>query len=229
MPINAPPYYYILAERYREARDIQEKEKILIEMIKVLPKHKGSERELASLKRRLSLLRKSKIDHKKLSKRPTIKKLWPRICLIGYDYNDISNFKLVKIEDIYHGIIEVKNIHVQIVSINDVNKDKEIFDQSDIIISKQNLDTNKNYIIMEKPDIPLALEKYGIISVFTQDSNDGIAMKEGDTIMDLAKKLHMNLSKGAYAIIYGKGIKFQGQRVGVNYKLKDGDRVFIKL
>lgn len=229
MPINAPPYYYILAERYKEAKDIEEKEKILIEMIKVLPKHKGSDRELASLKRRLSLLRKEKTSPKVKYKPPSIKKIWPRVCLLGYGPDEISGFNLTKLGRVYHGVLSINKMHIQVIYMNDINKDKEIFDQSDIVIAKQRIDTEKTLFVMDKPDIEMALKNSGVIAVFTADSDDAIPMKDGDTVIDLAKKLHINLTKGAYAIVYGKDIKFQGQRVSVNYKIKDGDRVIIKV
>ena len=231
MPLNAPSEYYELEERYSKEKNVEEKERILKRMLIVLPKHKGTDREFASLKRRLSLLRKSAKKTAQKRKTFSIRKQWPRVLLVGYDTGRIlSRFNLTSAGSLYYGVINAGGIQVQLVVINNPEKNKEIIEQSDAIISKYPLELpGKLVMVSDEPDVLKALDLCGAIAVFTGDSNDAVAMKKGDTVLTLAKKLHMSIGKNAYALIRGDNVKFQGQRVGMGYKLNNGDRVFIKV
>ncbi|NLY88426.1 MAG: TGS domain-containing protein [Firmicutes bacterium] len=57
MPANLTPQYLAAEERYRRARNKEEKIAALEEMLAVIPKHKGTENLQAHLRRRLSKLR----------------------------------------------------------------------------------------------------------------------------------------------------------------------------
>jgi hypothetical protein len=57
MPANLTPQYYAAEEKYRKARTLEEKTEALHEMLSVIPKHKGTEKLQADLKKRLSQLR----------------------------------------------------------------------------------------------------------------------------------------------------------------------------
>lgn len=59
MPANLTPEYERAERRYREALDDAERMAALQEMLAVIPKHKGTEKLQAELKRRLSQLRKA--------------------------------------------------------------------------------------------------------------------------------------------------------------------------
>lgn len=54
MPANLTPQYQAAEERYRTAQTIEEKIDALREMLAVIPKHKGTEKLQADLKRRIS-------------------------------------------------------------------------------------------------------------------------------------------------------------------------------
>ena len=56
MPTNLPPDYYDIEERYRAATTNEEKIEYLNEMMAVIPKHKGTDKLRADLRRRLSKL-----------------------------------------------------------------------------------------------------------------------------------------------------------------------------
>jgi hypothetical protein len=56
MPANLPPQYYEAERRYREAKEPQDKLKILHEMFAIMPKHKGTDKLQADLKFRISKL-----------------------------------------------------------------------------------------------------------------------------------------------------------------------------
>lgn len=59
MPANLTPDYLAAEERYRAARDDEERLACLIEMLALLPKHKGTEKLQADIKARISRLRKA--------------------------------------------------------------------------------------------------------------------------------------------------------------------------
>ncbi len=57
MPVNAGPEFFKAQERYLKAKTREEKIEALEEMIRLLPKHKGTENMLAMLKAKLAKLR----------------------------------------------------------------------------------------------------------------------------------------------------------------------------
>jgi ribosome-interacting GTPase 1 len=57
LPANLTPQYYAAEEAYKKASTVEEKIEALQEMLAVIPKHKGTEKIQADLKRRLSKLR----------------------------------------------------------------------------------------------------------------------------------------------------------------------------
>lgn len=57
MPANLPPEYFKAEERYLRAKTIEERILATQELIRVAPKHKGTEKLLRTLKRRLAKLR----------------------------------------------------------------------------------------------------------------------------------------------------------------------------
>ncbi len=61
MPVNAGPEYFKASQKFQAARTIEEKISALEEMIKFLPKHKGSHNVLAQLRARLARLKKEKL------------------------------------------------------------------------------------------------------------------------------------------------------------------------
>lgn len=228
--MNAPQEYYELEERYSKEKDLGEKEKILKRMMVILPKHKGTDREFGSLKRRLSLLKKEASRKPLVHKATAIRKRWPRISLVGYSDEYIRKlFNLTKIDNLLYGIVKINNVQVQLISIKDPEKNKDLLLQSEIIISKEKIERYCSFqLISEKIDLEKALRDFGVIGVYTENSEDAVAMERGETVEDLIKKLHLKAEKNAYAVIFGKSAKFQGQRVALSHVLEDGDRVFIK-
>jgi hypothetical protein len=66
LPANLPPQFIETRKRLKEARDPQEKIKIIEELLSIIPKHKATEKIQAELKSKLSKLKKSQ------DKKPTI-------------------------------------------------------------------------------------------------------------------------------------------------------------
>ncbi|MFH1337085.1 MAG: GTPase [Candidatus Zixiibacteriota bacterium] len=69
MPANLPPQYYEAERRYREAKDPQDKLRILHEMYAIMPKHKGTDKLQADVKSKISKLNKEILQKKKTSRR----------------------------------------------------------------------------------------------------------------------------------------------------------------
>ncbi len=84
MPVNAPVEYYKAEEAYKSARTREEKIKYLEEMIRLLPKHKGTHNVLAQLRRRLAKLKEQKEAATGRKQAFSIKKEGVgQVCLIG--------------------------------------------------------------------------------------------------------------------------------------------------
>lgn len=56
MPANLPPQYYELERAFKEEKDPHEKLRLAQELLRIMPKHKGTDKLHADLKRRLSKL-----------------------------------------------------------------------------------------------------------------------------------------------------------------------------
>lgn len=72
MPTNLPPEYFTAEKRYREAKTVQEKITSLEELMGTIPKHKGTDKLRADLRRRLSKLKSSAEKKKKAGKHESV-------------------------------------------------------------------------------------------------------------------------------------------------------------
>ncbi|MGH9999542.1 MAG: OBG GTPase family GTP-binding protein [Nitrosopumilaceae archaeon] len=56
------------------------------------------------------------------------------------------------------------------------------------------------------------------------DYDEPLITRDGSTILDICNKLHRDMKKDfRYALIWGKSVKFGGQRVGLHHTLQDED------
>jgi ribosome-interacting GTPase 1 len=69
MPANLPPTYYDAEKRYRDAKTPETKIEHLEEMLTIMPKHKGTDKLRADLRRRISKLRTQSQQKKGVSRR----------------------------------------------------------------------------------------------------------------------------------------------------------------
>jgi len=69
MPANLPPQYFEAEQKYREAKTLQDKMRALKEMYAIMPKHKGTDKLQADVKRRISRLREEMEQTKKSGRR----------------------------------------------------------------------------------------------------------------------------------------------------------------
>ncbi|MEM3491042.1 MAG: TGS domain-containing protein [Fervidicoccaceae archaeon] len=76
-------------------------------------------------------------------------------------------------------------------------------------------------------------ELLDIIRVYTKQPNGEVAkrpliLKRGATVRDVAEAIHSKILRGfRFAKIYGKSVKFHGERVGLDHRVEDGDIVEI--
>ncbi len=71
MPANLPPQYFEAEKRYREAKTPQEKVEALEEMLTIMPKHKGTDKLRADLRRKISKFKNQAQQKKGTGKRET--------------------------------------------------------------------------------------------------------------------------------------------------------------
>src|SRR6516164_7571398 len=69
MPANLTPQYMDAEKRFKQAQSVEDKIAALEEMMATIPKHKGTEKLQADLKKKMSALKKEAEDHKKGGKR----------------------------------------------------------------------------------------------------------------------------------------------------------------
>ncbi len=84
MPINAGPEYFEAEKKYLAARTKEERIAAVEEMIKTLPKHKGTEHLLSRLRGRLARIKKEKTTSAKSKPKFIIRKQGAaQVCIIG--------------------------------------------------------------------------------------------------------------------------------------------------
>jgi len=86
--------------------------------------------------------------------------------------------------------------------------------------SNKNLDVLKDMIYEKLRFMRIYLRPKG----GETDFKEPLIAKEGSTILDICNKLHRNMKKQfRYGLVWGKSVKFGGQRVGINHILLDED------
>jgi len=86
--------------------------------------------------------------------------------------------------------------------------------------SNKNLDVLKDMIYEKLRFMRIYLRPKG----GETDFKEPLIAKEGSTILDICNKLHRNMKKQfRYGLVWGKSVKFGGQRVGINHVLVDED------
>ena len=80
----------------------------------------------------------------------------------------------------------------------------------------------------------LIYEKLRFIRIYMKpkggetDFKEPLIAKEGSTVLDICNKLHRNMKKQfRYGMVWGKSVKFGGQRVGIKHVLLDEDVITI--
>ena len=98
-----------------------------------------------------------------------------------------------------------------------------------------NIDTHRIYYYNQEDIKDLIWRNLNLIKVYTKQPGKEkdyppVALKKRSVIKDLAMHIHKDFfRKFDFARVWGKGSKFNGQRVGLNHKLEDDDIVEVHL
>jgi len=85
MPVNAPAEYFAAEAKFQSAKSKEEKIIAMEEMIRLMPRHHGSETALAQLKQKLSKLKKDGASKKKGGSRKGVQKEGEaQVCILGF-------------------------------------------------------------------------------------------------------------------------------------------------
>jgi small GTP-binding protein len=293
MPINATAEYYAAEKRYLNARLKEERIAALEEMIKELPKHKGTEHLLSRLKARLKRLKEEARRATKAgakSKFSIRKEGSATVCIIGVTNTGKSSLLnlltaadaevaeypfTTKLPEV--GMMYYKDLQIQIIEIPSLLTPEfcsllQIADEVVVIFdSTQNIYQQKEemekvlekYFDLQKAVIFVAnkideinsesseflqisthtgqgieelkkkiLDSLNIIRVYTKKPRKkkdlpALGMKKNSTVEDVLELIHKDFLKNfKFARVFNSN-KHSGQKVGLDYKLKDGDVVEI--
>ncbi|MBN1830158.1 MAG: TGS domain-containing protein [Deltaproteobacteria bacterium] len=140
MPANLPPHYYAAEQQYREAKTPEEKIEALEEMIAIMPKHKGTDKLKADLRRRIARHRDESQQKKGASKFKTAysiqKEGAAQVAIIGFPNTGKSSLVSLitnaapEVADYPHtthkpmpGMAVYENIQFQLIDTPPVTKD----------------------------------------------------------------------------------------------------------
>lgn len=139
MPANLTPQYLEAEQRYRAAKTTAEKTTCLEEMLRIIPKHKGTEKMRADMRRRLSKLKieTSKSAGARRSQDPTVQSEGAgQIVLIGAPNvgkssllqaltkatPDVADYPFTTRKPI-PGMVRFENVQIQLVDLPPVSRD----------------------------------------------------------------------------------------------------------
>ncbi len=205
MPINATAEYYVAEKRYLEARTKEEKIAALEEMIKRLPKHKGTDHLLSQLKKRLSRLKEE--GGKKVGKKQSLKleKLYPIVVLLGRAGSGKSSLlnaltgSNAAVSPVPYttkepqiGIMKYGDAFVQIVEIPSYfdGRHNSIIQMSDLVIVLLEKDSDNKEFFSK-----LAKDKKILFVVSKDDENkfDGVSVFSPKSIAELKSRIWSSL------------------------------------
>lgn len=282
MPINAGPEYYVAEERYLKAETKEEKISALEDMIKELPKHKGTENLLAQLKRKLAKLKAQEGKRKKFKGAGIEKTGDAQICIIGetnsgkssllreltgkeikvsekkytttkpevaiFDYGG-AKIQIIEIpstfKNVYFSLLDSCNLILSLYTNEEEKKKllrlldkKRVLSKTLFVLSKSDLSDKKlDLSISTKTKEGLEKlketiwKKLNLIRVYTKTGNKiektPVVLKQGATVKDLALEIHKDFFENFKFARISDNTEYNGRKVGLKYKLKEGDIVEI--
>jgi len=259
MPTNVTAEYGKARGEYAKAKTKQEKIEALEDMIRALPKHKGTDHLFAELKGKLAKL-KAKTSVKTGSRTATISKEGDaQVCIIGKTntgkstlLSKLTNAK-VKIsitpyttEKPQIGVMDYKGVKIQLVEIPSkfTRQDMSIAQGADAIIVLGEMNEILKKYRIRKPIVKFKnIETIrdelwsilGLIKIYTKEpgkapETKALVLKKGSNVKHAATKVHKDFVKFfKFARIWGASIEFQGTEVGMKHVLADDDIVEIHM
>ena len=183
MPTNLPPEYFEVEKRYRTSKTPAEKIACLEELLTITPKHKGTDKLRADLRKRISKLKTASQVKKSLSKRESAfridKEGAGQVVIVGT--TNVGKSALVatltnatpKVADFPHttwkptpGMMPVKDIQIQLIDTPPLNREyvePELLDlirRSDLVMLMVDLLTDP---LQQLEDSAALLEEHRIV------------------------------------------------------------------
>ena len=190
MPANLPPDYFEAEKRYRAAKSPAEKIACLEQMLTIMPKHKGTDKLRADLRKRISKLKSASQSKKKLGRRDSAFKIDKegagQVVIVGpanvgksalvatlTNANpEVADFPMTTWKPT-PGMMPVKNIQIQLVDTPPLGKEyvePELLDlirRSDVILLVVDLHTDP---IQQLEDTVALLDEYRMVPSHLQAS-----------------------------------------------------------
>ena len=193
MPANLPPDYFEAEKRYREARTSREKITCLEEMLTIMPKHKGTDKLRADLRRRISKLKDASQTKKAIGRRESVYRIdregAGQVIVLGPA--NVGKSSLVarltnaspEVADFPHttwkptpGMMPIENIQIQLIDTPPLDRDyvePELLDlirRSDLVLLVVDLHTDP---VTQLEDSIMLLEEYRIVPLRLKDRYAG--------------------------------------------------------
>ncbi|MBN2543253.1 TGS domain-containing protein [bacterium] len=215
MPANLPPEYFSVEKEYRDARTVSEKIAMLEKLIGTIPKHKGTDHLRADLRRKMSKLKSAAQSKKKISKQESAfhieKEGSGQVAVIGLANVGKSTFLNALTNATPEvagfpfstwvptpGMLEMKNIQVQLIDTPPLNRDylePELMDlirRVDLILILLDIQTRpiKQYddtikVLLEHKIVPETLRgEYSTDEVITYVPTLIVVNKDDDQTLD---------------------------------------------
>ncbi|UCE81774.1 MAG: TGS domain-containing protein [Deltaproteobacteria bacterium] len=189
MPANLPPDYFEAEKRYRAAKTPTEKIACLEEMLTIMPKHKGTDKLRAGLRKRISKLKSASQTKKSVGKRDSAfqidKEGAGQVVLVGpanvgksalvatltNATPEVADFPLTTWKPT-PGMMPVENIQIQLVDTPPLNRDYvepellALIRRSDFILLVVDLHTDP---IQQLEDTVALLQEHRIVPSHLQD------------------------------------------------------------
>lgn len=189
MSTNLPPEYFQVEERYRAAKAPADKIALIEEMLKIVPKHKGTDKLRAGLRKRLSKMKALSQSKKGVSKRESVFRidkegagqvviLGPanvgKSALVATLTNatpEVADFPLTTWKPT-PGMMPVENIQIQLIDTPPVNPDYmepellDLFRRPDYILLVVDLQTDP---VQQLEDTAALLQEHRIVPSHLQD------------------------------------------------------------
>ncbi len=189
MPTNLPPEYFDVEKRYRTARTPAEKLAFIEEMLTIIPKHKGTDKLRADLRRRVSKLKSAAETKKSIAKHESAyhinKEGAGQVVIVGA--TNVGKSALVaaltnaapEVADFPHttwkptpGMMPIENIQVQLIDTPPLSKeyvDREMMDlirRCDLVLLMVDLQTDP---LQQFEETITLLEEHRIVPLRIKD------------------------------------------------------------